>query len=54
MRKKNKKIKMPNSYFIEKDIKNYNFEPRTVKNNTGDAKALSVDLVEKEDSSKKG
>ena len=47
MRKKNKKIKMPNSYFIEKDIKNYDFSSRITTNKDGNPKVISINAVAK-------
>ena len=47
MRKKNKKIKMPNSYFIEKDIKNYDFSPRITNDKDGNPKLVSINVVAK-------
>ena len=47
MRKKNKKIKMPNSYFALKDIRNIDFSPRFTNDKDDNTKLVSINLVAK-------
>lgn len=48
MRKKNKKIKMPNSYFALKDIRNIDFSPKIKGDSDSNIKVYSInDIIRK-------